>query len=503
MPANWIILLVVIPMLGGIGSTFFLRHMRAQRLIGIATLIANLIVAIYAATNVFTDLDHPRILVSQMGDWPAPFGISIVLDGLSALVLAMASIVVLAIYLYCLWQMPRRLSHGLFHPLFHFLILGVQWSLLTGDLFNLFVGFEIMLMASYALLVIGASPSQMRQAYKYVLLNLLGSTLFVTCCGLLYGATGTLNMADLARLSHDGLLPPSAIPIVALLLIVFGTKTAIFPLWFWLPDTYHNLPASLGALFAGLLTKVGAYTLIRTFVMMFGTPELHRVVLPVLLLSAGVTMLLGVLGAVSMKSVRRILSIHIVSQIGYMALGIGLMTELAVAGTIFFILHNMAVKSTLFLCGGIMQELSGTDELAGMGGLLKRAPWLAAFFFIAALSLAGLPPLSGFIGKWMLLKGALDTHHYLFAGVGFFTSLLTLLSMLKIWNAAFWSESPQSPSPAPARSTAAGMLATAILLVVTLSMGFGASLYYRMCTAAARGVLQPEAYIQAVLREAR
>jgi multicomponent Na+:H+ antiporter subunit D len=214
-------------------------------------------------------------------------------------------------------------------------------------------------------------------------------------------------------------------------------------------------------------------------------------------------MLLGVLGAVSMKSVRRILSIHIVSQIGYMALGIGLMTELAIAGAIFFILHNMVVKSALFLCGGMMQTFCGTDELNGMGGLIRRAPWLATFFFVAALSLAGLPPLSGFFGKWMLLKSAIETHHYLLAFIGFFTSLLTLMSMLKIWNAAFWSEPKNAVSSDEPRSLTGGMLATGLLLVVVLSMGFGASLYYRMCTAAARGVLQPEAYIQAVLPEAK
>ena len=425
MNQHLIVLLIVVPMLAGI--TMLVTHGRRplQRLLGVGFLAVNVAVALWATLTVFDfATGEASVLVSQMGNWPAPFGISIVVDPLAAVMVLVTAIVCLSVYLFCIFQLHDDLESGLFHPLYHLLLFGVNWSFITGDLFNLFVAFEIMLMASYAMFVVGTTREQMRQAYKYVLLNLVASTLFVTCCGLLYGQLGTLNMADITRITVNGDLPDSAIPVIALLLLVFGSKTAIFPLWYWLPDTYHTLPPAIGGLFAGLLTKVGAYVMIRVFVMMFGgSTAVTDVVTPIILVSAGVTMFLGVLGAVSMHTVRRILSIHIISQVGYMILGIGLMTQLAVAGAIFFILHNMVVKCCLFLCAGLMHQHAGSDDLDKIGGLLKRAPWFATLFLIAALSLAGLPPLSGFFGKWVLIYEGFNERQYVLVFFAVLTSL--------------------------------------------------------------------------------
>ena len=518
MPNHLIILFVLLPMVAGILTLLMHRWPRVKRATGLVFLTANVGVALVALATVYHGVDPSGevrvggILVSQMGNWPAPFGITVAVDTLSAVMLAIESIVCLAVFIYCISQLPNRFSGGYFHSLYHLLIFGVQWSFITGDLFNLFVAFEIMLMASYAMFCVGTTRDQMRQAYKYILLNLVGSTLFVSCAGLLYGQLGTLNMADITRIAMTpGALSPTAVPVIAMLLIVFGLKAAIFPVWYWLPDTYHTLPGAIGGLFAGLLTKVGAYVLIRVFVMIFGMSEaVTEVISPVILVAAGVTMFVGVLGAVSMHTVRRILSIHIISQIGYMIMGIGIAItlgvateskELAVAGAIFFIIHNMVVKCCLFLCGGLMAEHAGSDDLEKIGGLLRRAPWLAALFLIAAMSLAGLPPLSGFFGKWVLLYEGFRGGFYVVSGFAIVTSLLTLLSMLKIWSYGFWSPPAGDHVTAPEvrPRTGGGILGISILVAVALSMGLGARSYLNVSLAAAKSLVNPAPYVSAVL----
>lgn len=496
-------LFVAVPMFAGIVLLLLHGKTMAQRwvaLLFLSTMIAFSGCVLY---RVYQGPDIPGVvIVSQMSNWPAPFGITMAVDTLSAIMLLVADAVTFCVVLYCAFQLPKRVEQAFFYPLALFLLFGVHWSFVTGDLFNLFVSFEIMLMASYALFVLGTRRDQIRQAYKYIILNLIGSTLFVTCAGLLYGQLGTLNMADITRIGLEGNLPPASVPIIAMLLIVFGGKTAIFPVWYWLPETYPSLPAPVGALFAGLLTKVGAYVMIRVFVMMFGSaPQVAPVVGPIILICSGITMFVGVLGAVSMHTVRRILSIHIISQVGYMILGVGLMTNAAVAGAIFFILHNMVVKSCLFLCGGLMRDHAGTDDLNEIGGLLRRSPWLAALFFIAGLSLAGLPPFSGFFGKFVLIRESFETGRGALAVVAIATSLFTLLSMLKIWSYGFWSPSRGAHVRHTGRAphTGGGLAAIALLVAIALSMGFGAQQYFHICMGASRSLVDPRPYMRAVI----
>jgi multicomponent Na+:H+ antiporter subunit D len=518
MTTNLTILPIVIPMVTGVLALLAAARPRARRAIGVAGTSINLFAAV--AILALTLSGGGQFLVLQGGDWPAPFGITVVIDPFAAIMLAAAALVLFSTFVYCAAEHDDA-AGGLFHPLVHLLAMGVQWSLLAGDLFNLFVAFEIMLMASYALLILGTTGPQMRQAYKYVLINLLGSSVFVACCGLIYGHVGTLNLADLARMSHGGSLPRGASAAICALLLVFGMKTAVFPLWFWLPDTYPTLPAGLGGLFAGLLTKVGAYVLFRMFVMVFGPADgaVAQTLRPILFAVAGVTMLLGVLGAASASSVRRILSIHVTSQVGYMVLAVGLALaagvttehrELAVAGGIFFIAHNMVVKGGLFLCAGLMSRYSGTDDLDHMGGLARRAPWLATLFLLAALSLAGLPPLSGFFAKYVLIREAFRANLPTLAAVALATSVLTLLSMVKIWCYAFWSRAPIVTPAAAAKPTAAPasrppspvapqMAGAGALVLAALAMGFGAEYVFRACRIAARPVVEPSTYIHAVL----
>ena len=504
-----VILYVLVPFFAGVVNVALHRHRALQRLVGTAALGANLLLALAGLATVYRgENEVGGVLVSQMGNWPAPFGITVVLDPLAAVMLSVTGAVSLLVYLYALSQLPHRFEGGYFHAMYAFLLLGVNWAFVTGDLFNLFVAFEIMLMSSYVLMSAGTTLRQMRHGYKYVLLNLFSSTLLVTACGLIYGHLGTLNMAHITHLSMTGQIPPRAVPAIALLLIVFGSKTAAFPLWYWLPDSYPTIPPAIGGLFAGLLTKVGVYTLIRTFVMMFGgEPRVREIVFPILLISAGGTMFLGVLGAVSSHNVRRILAIHVISQVGYMVLGVALATELALAACILYMIQHMIVKSTLFLCCGMMERYAaGTDELTRLGGLQKRDAWLAALFFIAALSLAGLPPLSGFFGKLLLLIESIRFERpawgYALATLAVVTSLLTLLSMLKIWCFAFWSTAPEAVlrSPRPSHRVA-GLLVTSAMVLLALSVGFGAHYYLKVSTVAARNVIDPRPYVSAVLGE--
>ena len=503
MSQHLIILFVVVPMATGVCSLLLHGRHTAQSAAGFLGLLINTCLAAFAVCATYPGNDGPSlVLASQMGNWPAPFGITVVVDGLSACMLAAESLVAFFIFLYFVTQTGSRHRGGFFHPLFHLLILGVQWAFITGDLFNLFVAFEVMLMASYALFIVGLGREQIRQASKYVVLNLIGSTFFVVLAGLLYGQTGTLNMADLARLTMAGQLPSSAVPVVALFLLVFGAKTAMFPLWYWLPETYPALPAPMGALLGGLLTKVGAYVLLRVFVLVFGASQaVCDVVQPIMLLAAGVGFLLGGVGAVSMNNMRQIFAIGILSQVSYMVLGTAMMTASALAGAIYFVMHNMLIKSSLFLTAGLVRRYSGSDSLDRNGGLCSASPALATIFFLAGLSLAGLPPTSGFFGKWLLIREAISQSHPWLGAFALIASLLSLLAITRIWAAVFWGSKrgffARHPGYAP--NTSGGLVAAGALVAAAILMGVCAGPVLRITLSAANGIIARQPYIDAVL----
>ncbi|HEB60838.1 MAG TPA: Na+/H+ antiporter subunit D [Phycisphaeraceae bacterium] len=512
MNPNLIILFIVIPMATGIITLALRGHLLLQRLIGVSALTINLALALITLIYSYST---DTILVTQMGDWPAPFGISIVVDSLSGLVLVAGAIVSLACYLHAFGTIDRDIEEGFFHPLWHLIMFGIQLSFITGDLFNLFVSFEIMLMASYALLTLGTTRKQITQSYKYVMLNLLASGVFVLGAGLIYSMTGTLNYADLARFVEEhrasGTPLPAAFNAVAvLLLMVFGCKAAIFPLWFWLPDTYYTCPTSIAAFFSGMLTKVGVYALARLYPMIFATPFVRHdgVTQQLLLIAAAFTMFLGVLGAVSMHNIRRILAIHVISQVGYMIFGIALLTQDGIRGCMIYMVQHMVVKSSLFLCSGVVEKYRGTDDLNKLGGLAKQAPWLATLFFIAAMSLVGLPPLSGFFGKYVVIKEGFLTGYWWLSMFGLLTGLLTLLSMLKIFGYAFWSPKPEA-APASIRdkgvknnpSIAFAYIGIVILVTSALFIGFGAQFVNGPAGRAGDIATNPHRYIAAVLGE--
>ncbi len=491
-------LLVVLPLACAGLSMALWRFLRLQQILGVLVLGACL--AISAVVLVHVDREGP--VAVHLGSWRAPVGITLVADVFSVLLLAVALATLLAVLVFAIGQ-PRADKRAFyFHALYLVLAAGVSASFLTGDLFNLFVSFEMMLVASYVLITLGGRGEQVRSGITYVVINLLASTLLITTIGLIYAATGSVNMADVAvRMAEvpDGVRHALG----AMLLVTFGIKAAIFPLFFWLPDSYPTAPAPVTAVFAGLLTKIGVYAIIRTQTLIFPGDGPS----PLLLTAAALTMIVGVLGAIAQDDMKRILSFHIVSQIGYMLFGLSLYSVAGVAAAVFFIVHQIPVKTALFLVNGLVETLTGTAALRRLGGLVRRTPLTAALFLLAALSLAGLPPFSGFFGKLALIDAGFAAEAWLVTSISLGVSILTLYSMTKIWSGVFWGV-PDEPPPLPAAAgdgplTAPRLMngATVGLVALTLAIAVFAQPLWELSERAAEDILAPsEAYIDVVLR---
>ncbi len=493
-----LILPIVIPMLSGVSILLAFRSRVAQRFLSLAGSAALTL----AAVLLLAEVSQTGIRVDRIGNWPAPYGITLVADLFSALMIVLTAVIGLAVAFYSLVSIDQRRETFGYHALYQFLLMGVCGAFLTGDLFNLYVWFEVMLMASFVLMALGAERRQMEGAIKYVTLNLLSSALFLAALGLLYGAAGTLNMADLARKFASLTDAPSqglVTTLAMLFLVAFGIKAGLFPMFFWLPASYHTPPAAVTAVFSGLLTKVGVYALIRVFTLIFvHHSELMRTVFLTL---AALTMVIGVLGAVAQYDFRRLLAFHIISQIGYALLGLGLGSALALSGAVYFIFHVAIAKTALFLVSGLARQLHGTYDLKQLGGLYRSQPWLALLFLVPALSLAGLPPLSGFFAKLSLVRAGLEAGEYVSVVVALAVSLLTLFSMIKIWVEAFWK--PLPAGSAPASSAVQGWLAPiAALALVTVAIGLGAGPAFGLAARAGAQLLDPTTYIATVLAEA-
>jgi multicomponent Na+:H+ antiporter subunit D len=486
---------ILIPLVTGTLCLLCWGRIGLQRSVSVASGVANLMVSLTLLWSVHAD----GILVSMMGNWPPPFGIALVADLLSAIMVVMSATMGLTVLLYSFGDIDRAREQWGYYPLFQLLLMGINGSFLTGDLFNLFVFFEVMLIASYVLLSLGGEPGQLQESFKYLVLNLLASTVFVASVGILYGVTGTLNMADLsqkiAQTERSGLMTALSM----LFLFVFGVKAAIFPLFFWLPDAYPEPPTAISAIFGGLLTKVGVYTLIRTFTLLFvqDVAFTHTFILVL----AALTMIVGVLGAIVQNHFKRILSYHIISQIGYMILGLGIYTPLALAGSIFYVIHHITVKTALFLISGITERATGTQQLKDMGGLLNAYPLVATLFMVAALSLAGMPPFSGFFAKLTLLTAGMQEQQYVYVGVALAGSFLTLVSMSKIYLYVFWGEAKREHEGTVRQVDL--VLPVIPLVLVTVSLGLFGEPVLQLSQQAAAQLFSREDYIAAVFAAAQ
>jgi multicomponent Na+:H+ antiporter subunit D len=484
---------LLIPLISGVLSLAFRNHLHIQRGISLSGMVFGLMNVTWLLLN------HLEGQVSTLspGNWPVPFGISLAIDLFSALFLVATNFIALVVLIYATKQLNAFEQRCFFFPLSQFLILGVNGALLTADLFNLYVWFEVMLLSSFVLLVLGRKKSQMAGGLVYVTLNLISSLIFLSAIGLLYGKIGTLNFADMAQklAAHPDrfLVQGSAI----LLLVSFATKSALFPFFFWLPAAYHTPSVSITALFAGLLTKVGVYAIARTFTLIF--PLEGNLIHTLLIWMAGLTMVLGVLGAAAQFEIKRILSFHIISQIGYMIMGLTFLTPLGIGAMLYFLFHNMIAKTNLFLISGWIEHSIGTTHLRETGGLFRSQPLLSFLFFTSALALAGIPPLTGFWGKLALIQAGFEVEAYGLVGTSLAVGVLTLFSMTKIWAEAFWKSPPQD-APKPKTAVPWGIKGPVIAFSFgLLVMSVWAGPLLNVMSEAGAALLSPTAYVSALM----
>jgi len=505
---NWLVAPVVLPLALAALSLIFVRWgyrqaVKWQQAISIVAVLANLGVSLAILEQT---LSGTR-LVLQVSAWQAPFGITVVADGLTAIMLTITAILALTVLLYAMGTLDQRARMN-FYPSLLFLLMGVNGAYLAGDLFNLYVFFEVLLMASFVLLTLGGRTAQISGGIRYVVLNLLASTFFLAAAGLAYGTLGTLNMAQLAQRMPDA---PLAIQhlLAGLMLVAFGSKAGLFPLYAWLPSSYHTPHPAVTAFFGGLLTKVGVYTLFRIFPLLF--PNHLAEWQPLLLTVAGLTMILGIWGGMAAITIRRALSFQIVSHVGFIIMGLGLTAsstgpgfKLGLTAAILYMVHHMIAKTALLMAGGAVELEMQSGTLAGrrLSGLMSRRPFLAFIFFLSAMSLAGIPPASGFVSKLGLLQVAFSTGHWIIAGVSLLVSFLTLVNIGRIWQTAFWGTPsqpiyPTAPLTQPRRRWLI-MTPITLLLLVSLAIGIFSGPVYRWSDIAARQVMDREGYIEAV-----
>ncbi len=482
---------ILIPLVAAIIQLFFSKNTAIQRVLSVVSSALILVAVIF----LYQDVRANGIQVYWMSNWPAPFGITIVADLLACFMLFLSALASLAMSAYALVDIDSKREKYFHFPLFQLLLMGINGAFLTGDIFNLFVMYEVMLMASYVLLSHGSEARQLRGALHYVMINLFASTFFLFGIGLIYGMTGTLNMADIAVAvqtagpESQGLLTA----ISMMLFVVFGVKTALVPLFFWMPDAYPQPPVATAAMFAAIMTKVGVYSITRTFTLMFPGDEFTLTVIKVV---AVASMLIGVLGAIAQTNFRRLLAFHSVSQVGFMVLGLGFFSPMGLAGSIYFVMHHSMIKSSLFLCSGIAERLTGNRDIKKMGGIIEAHPFYSALFLIAAFSLAGLPPFSGFFAKLILLFAGAELNEYIFIAAILVGGFLTLFSMVKIWQMAYWGKREPKFNPVNVGSFVWGII---ILVGMSMVLAILVQPVYDMVLEAGEQLLDPSQYINAVL----
>jgi multicomponent Na+:H+ antiporter subunit D len=507
-------IVVAVPLLGAALTLALGRRSRHQ----VAVSVLSLLIVVIISAALLILVDHNGTAVVHVGDWQAPFGIVLVVDRLSAIMLLVSALMLLGVLLFAVGQGiiegDRETPVSIFHPTYLVLSAGLFMAFIAGDLFNMYVGFEMLLSASYVLLTLGGTGARIRAGVTYIVVSLVSSILFLCSIALIYGATGTVTLALLAERIPE--LPGDVQLILALmLLIAFSVKAAVFPVSFWLPDSYPTAPAPVTAVFAGLLTKVGVYAILRTQTLLFPDNQLSVPLMIVALL----TMVIGIFGALAQADIKRLLSFTLVSHIGYMIFGIAIGTQAAIAATIFYVVHHIMIQTTLFLCAGLIERIGGTTSLARLGGMLKAAPLVAVLFFVGALNLGGIPPFSGFLGKVALFDAGVQVggalNYVLLAG-GAATSLLTLYALARAWNMAFWrprrdvenydsamldalQDDPHDEGTVTTKTTSVLMTsATATMLVLTVCLTIFAGPAFDLATRAAVNVEQPSVYIDAV-----
>ncbi|WP_424346613.1 Na+/H+ antiporter subunit D [Kocuria sp. CH-021] len=440
-------LAVIIPFLGAALSLLLLRRNALQRTVAIGSLVLTLAVEVLVLVSTW-DVGPQAV---HLGGWEAPWGIVMVVDQLSSLMLVVSTVVSLAVLVYASGQGVADGDEegpiSIFHPSFLILVAGVSNAFLAGDLFNLYVGFEILLTASYVLMTMGGTVQRIRTGVTYVVVSVISSVLFLITIAMIYAATGTINMADLS-VKLEGLPVGTQMQLHLMLLIAFGIKAAVFPLSFWLPDSYPTASAPVTAVFAGLLTKVGVYSIIRTETVLFPGDRLDDLLMWVALL----TMVVGILGALAQIDIKRMLSFTLISHIGYMIFGVAVGTQEALSATVYYVAHHIVIQTSLFLVAGLIERRGGSTNVDRLAGLARISPLLALLYLVPALNLGGIPPFSGFLGKAGLLQAGVDQGDglaYALVAGSVAVSLLTLLTLMRVWNRVFLRAPEDAEYPDP------------------------------------------------------
>jgi multicomponent Na+:H+ antiporter subunit D len=494
--ADWLIVLpVVIPIMVGALLMMFRHEIRFHAVVAMLGLGACLAASLALLGAVLAG--GPRAMT--MGSWLPPFGIAFTADALGATFAVVANFVGLACIVFSTRDIGASGRRYGFYPFLMLMMAGVNGSFLTGDIFNLYVWFEVFVISSFGLLVLGSQRAQIDGTTKYAILNLVATTLFLITTAYLYGVFGTLNMADLALRFRQGNEAAPLVTIAALFLLAFGMKAAAFPLNFWLPASYHTPKIVTAALFGGLLTKIGIYALLRVLVMIM--PAERALLSPVVGVVAGATMMIGALGALAQSDVRRLFGYLVISGVGLMLAGIAMGTSEALSGTVFYAVHSMIAMTALYLLGGVMRERAGSFSLHELGGLYREAPFLAGVAILLLLAVAGLPPASGLWPKVMLVRAGLEGGHWWLTAAILVSSLLVTIALSRVFLLAFWRPRPAVASSGAMPETSLpliGYLTLGLVCVPLVWMGTLPETMARLAVSAAAGLIDPAAYIGAV-----
>lgn len=433
MTDNSIIAPLIIHLLAAVLQLAFWRKTVTQRYISVTAAFLGLV----SAGALFHKVYSGGILIMNAANWRAPFGIVFVADLFSSSLVLITAIASLAVSVFSAAGINRaRMLYGYF-PIFHFLVMGLNGAFLTGDIFNLYVWFEVIIISSFVLMTLGGRKAQLEGAVKYMALNILASMFFLTGIGVLYGITGSLNMADLAlripKVQNQSLINLASV----FFLLGFGIKSAVFPLYFWLPSSYHTPPSAVAATFGGLLTKVGIYALFRVFTLLFTPDDNLKSLLVVIAIFTIVT---GMLGALIKDNIRRLFSSLIVCHIGFMIGGLGLYSKIAMMGAVFYLFHDILVKTNMFLIAGLIRQLRGSMNMKLLGGIYGQYPKISLVIALVLFSLVGIPPLSGFWPKLYLIEAGFDAKKFLLVATILAGSFVTLYVIARMWSEVFWKD---------------------------------------------------------------
>ena len=501
---------------------------RLQRAIAVSGTVVYAAVVGYLSWRVVFAADAGGILY-QLGGLEAPFGIVLVADELSAFMLAITAIVAVYAVVFSVQFIDEQNQRVYYYPLFQFLLLGATGAILTGDLFNLFVWFEVMLMASYVFVAFYGNAQHTAAAVRYVVLNIVGSALMLLGVGGLYAATGTLNMADMAvQLSAPGAVTEPVVGLSALIFVTFSLKAGLAPFQFWVPSAYRATPLPVVAVFAGATKKVGIYAIIRLYFTIFGNADVSATVpavagdtalaflAPVLLVMGLASVLVGGFGAVSRDSLEELLAYSSIGQIGFIAVAVAVaaattaaeLRHLGIFAGLVFALHHAVSKGLLFLSTAVIRDMAGTTKLSELGGLGDRSPLFASVFLVGGLSLVGIPPLAGFFGKLFVFDAA--TRQFAAAtgdstatavavltlGILFVGAVLTILYATRAWIGTFWGSQTERIQTGVIHDGQVAVLAT--LAIVVLAIGVGFEPVYQFADAASEAALDTDGYIEIV-----